>query len=199
MNKDLLTIIRDNKRIIISSGIVLMSIFFFISTLMTQQYRSDIGLIIIQKQEDKVDAFAAAKSAEYLSNILSRAVYTDSFIDSVLNSDQLKSKFPADREERKEEWKAVVEVNKINNTGIIEISVYDSSRNYVKLLSERIADVFVQDNSKYHGGSDKIGVNIIDGPTVTAKPARPNIWINSLFGLIVGFFSSIAYLYFLKK
>ncbi len=194
-----MTIIRINKKIIVSSGIILMSLMFFISTIMPQEYRSDIGLIIIQKQEDKVDAFAATKSAEYLSEILSRAVYTDSFIDNVLSSDQLKGKFSSNREDRKKEWQKAVKVDKINNTGIIQISVYDDSRNYVKLLSERIAEVFVKDNSKYHGGNEKIGVNIIDGPTVTTNPARPNIWINSFFGLIVGIFGYIAYLYFFKK
>lgn len=177
------------------------SLVFAVSALMEPKYRSDMSVLVIQKQsEDKIDAYSAAKSAEYLSDIFSKIIYTDSFIDDVLKSpENVQNKFSSDREERKKEWKKEVKAEKINNTGIIEISVYDPSRNEAEKIARAISSNLFANNQKYHGGGEKINITTIDGPITTKFPASPNVFLNALAGFFFGIIGSIGYLYFFDK
>lgn len=182
-------------------AVLVASLVFAVSALMEPKYRSDMSVLVIQKQsEDKVDAYSAAKSAEYLSDIFSKIIYTDSFIDDVLKSpENVQNKFSSDKEERKKEWKKEVKVEKINNTGIIEISVYDPSRNEAEKIAQAISSNLSANNQKYHGGGEKINITIVDGPITTKFPASPNVFLNTLVGFFLGIIGSIGYLYFFGK
>lgn len=182
-------------------AILVASLVFAVSALMEPKYRSDMSVLVIQKQsEDKVDAYSAAKSAEYLSDIFSKIIYTDSFIDDVLKSpENVQNKFSNDKEERKKEWKKEVKVEKINNTGIIEISVHDPSRSEAEKIAQAISSNLSVNNQKYHGGGEKINITIVDGPITTKFPASPNVFLNALAGFFFGIIGSIGYLYFFDK
>jgi capsular polysaccharide biosynthesis protein len=177
------------------------SLVFAVSSLLEPKYRSDMRVLVIQKQpEDKVDAFSAAKSAEYLSDIFSKVIYTDSFVDDVLKSPVgVKNQYSSDKEDRKKEWEKQVKAKKINNTGIIEISVFDPSKKEAEKIVQAISSNLSVNNQKYHGGGEKIVITIIDGPITTNSPASPNVFLNTLIGFILGIIGSIGYLYFFGK
>jgi len=173
---------------------------FIISAFIEPKFETMMSVIVIQKQpEDKVDAFSAAKSAEYLSDIFTKAIYTDSFIDDVVASPVgIKNQYSSNKEDRKKEWSRKVKTRKINNTGIIEITVYDTFGKESQKIAQAIAWNLSTNNSKYHGGGEKIEVNLVDGPTLSKNPV-PNIWLNSLFGFFVAIFGSFGYIYFKKE
>ena len=179
---------------------LLAALTFAVSSFLTPKYETIASILVIQKQpEDKVDAFSAAKSAEYLSDIFSKIIFTDSFIDDVLKSPiGIKDQYSKDKEERKKEWDKKVKVKKVNNTGIIEITVFDPSKLESQKIAQAISLNLANNNSKYHGGGDKIVVNLVDGPTLSKNPI-PNVWLNSLLGFVIGLVGTAGYLYFKKK
>ena len=160
-----------------------------------------MSILVIQKQpEDKVDAFSAAKSAEYLSDIFSKVIYSDSFINDVIGSPlNISRRFSADKEDRKKEWEKDVKVKKINNTGILEISVFDLSRKEAEKIVQAITWNLSTNNGKYHGGGEKIVVNAIDGPITSQNQARPNVLLNSLLAFLIGIIGSVGFFYFTEE
>jgi capsular polysaccharide biosynthesis protein len=194
-------ILKRELKFLFLISFVVAAIVFAVSTIVPPKYRSDMSVLVIQKQpEDKVDAFSAAKSAEYLSDIFSKIIYTDPFIDDVLKSPVgVKNKYSTNKEDRKKEWDKEVSAKKVNNTGIIEISVFNPSKKEAEKLAEAISSNLSANNQKYHGGGEKVVITVIDGPITTQNPATPNIPLNSLVGFIVGLLGAIGYLYFFGK
>lgn len=198
---ELLNRMKNKWKFIVLVTFMVAAASFSVSALLTPRYESIMSLIVIQKQpEDKVDAFSAAKSAEYLSDIFAKVVYTDSFINDVLKSPlNIQRTFSDNREDRKKEWEREVAVKTVNNTGIIKLSVLDPSRKEAEKIAQAIAWNLSTNGQKYHGGGDKIIINVIDGPETSNRPASPNLIINTALGLFMGFSLAVAYIYFFKK
>lgn len=198
--KEFKNIIKERWQTMLIITMIITAIVFSVSALMTPKYRSDISVIVIQKQASyKVDAFSAAKSAEYLSDILSKAIYTDTFMQDVIDAPVgIDNKFSNIPEERKEEWKKAVAVKKLNNTGIIEISVYDTSRAEAEKIARAIEWSLSVRGDKYHGGGERIKVELIDGPITSVKSVKPNVLLNTLLGFIFGVAISFVIVYFFR-
>ncbi len=193
--------LKENWTSISLTTLFLTAIVFAVSAFLTPKYESQMSVLVIQKQpEDKVDAYSAAKSAEYLSDIFSKIIYTDSFIDEVLKSPAgIQRKFSSDREERKKEWERDVKTKKINNTGIIKISVFDPSRKEAEKIVQAISENLSANSAKYHGGGERVVISTIDGPITSKNQARPNVFLNSLLALIIGAVGSFGFFYFFRS
>jgi len=174
---------------------------FSVSAILPARYSSEISLLVIQKQSpDKVDAFSAAKSAEYLSDILSKSVYTDMFYADVMSAPQKpENQFSADHETRKQEWAKEIQTKQVNNTGIIKVTVLDKSKAEAQKLAEAIAWNFSTNGQKYHGAGNQVEIKLIDGPITSQYPTSPNIFLNAVLGFIAGFIGSIALAYFFPE
>lgn len=165
---------------------------FFISTLITPQYESTVQLLVVQKYGgEKIDAFSAARGAEYLSNILVRVVGTNAFMDESMKDSGIVDDLPKnDPEERLKSWNKKVIAKKINNASIVEITTRDASRKEANDLAKTIANAFVTNGGKYHGGGDDVEIRLIDGPVTLTRSTIPDVPLNTLFaacvGLIVG-------------
>lgn len=182
--------------------VAFMSIFalvaFTVSVILPAKYQSDISVIVIQEQaSEKVDAFSATKSAEFLSNIFTRVIYTTTFFNSVQDAPfDVRRDFSHDPEEREKQWKKIVGIKKVNNTGIIHISVVDESRKTAEETAKAIAFALTTNSEEYHGGGERVKVKLIDGPNTPLRPTLPRILPNTLVGGILGFALSIVLIYF---
>jgi len=184
--------------LIVISIIIFAFIAFIVSVLLPAKYQSDISVIVVQEQaSEKVDAFSATKSAEFLSNIFTRVIYTTSFFNDVQNAPfDVRRDFSHDSEEREKEWKKFISVNKVNNTGIINISVVDVSRKTAEETAKAVAYILTTDSEKYHGGGDRVTVRLIDGPNTPIRPTLPRILPNTVIGALFGFMVAIIFVYF---
>jgi len=170
---------------------------FFVSTLITPKYLSEITILIVQKE---ANASSASQSVEYLSEVFSQVVYTELFLDDVLSSkDEIASNFSTDPSKRRQQWKNEVEVKKISEAGILKIKVKSESRVQSFLIAQAIAENFATNSEKYHGSSDAVIAKLIDGPITSGSPAIPNIPLNTGFGLLVGFLGSLVIIGFFDK
>lgn len=198
MQDNFLKIAKKNWEIILIFPLILGFLSFAISAFLPVKYSSEVKILVIQKQpNDKVDAFSAAKSAEYLGDVLARMIYTDSFIEDVKNSSpEIKWNFSPSSEKRKKEWEKEIDVKKINNTGILEIEILNPSKSEAKKISEAIANNFINNGKKYHGGGDNVEIKLVDGPIVSDFQAFPNILLNILFSFVIGLVGSLSWLYY---
>jgi len=198
MSETLSKKIRRKWQTVMILTFIVVAIAFSVSIFMPAKYSSEMKMIIIQNHTSSdVDAFSAAKSAEYLSDILSNVVYTESFIQNMFDAPMEVTKdFSHSSEERMKIWKKTVDVSKENNTGILTIATYDPSREEAQNIAESIAWALNIRGTKYHGGGKNIKIQIIDGPITSEKPATPNIWVNTLLALIVGFAGAVATVHF---
>lgn len=162
---------------------------FFVSTLIPPKYRSDITILIIQKETNTA---SASRSVEYLSEIFSQVIFTELFLDDVLNSSlKIEKKFSDDPGERKKQWEKEVQVEKISGAGILKISVFDRSMIESRKIARAIAQNFSENGQKYHGRKEVIEPKLIDGPITSSLPVSPNIFLNTALGLIIGFVGSV--------
>jgi len=199
MNKNItIEDIIARRQLIVATMVIFALIAFTVSVVLPAKYQSDISVIVVQEQaSEKVDAFSATKSAEFLSNIFTRVIYTTSFFSDVQNAPfDVRRNFSHDSEEREKEWKKFISVNKVNNTGIINISVINESRKTAEETAKAVAYILTTDSEKYHGGGERVTVRLIDGPNTPTRPTLPRILPNTLVGAILGFVLSIVLIYF---
>ena len=118
--KEFLLKIKEKWQTIMILVFMVVAITFSVSVFIPAKYSSEVKMMIIQDhQSDKVDAFSAAKSAEYLSDIISKVIFTESFIKNVFDAPfGLEDDLPNSSEERMKAWEKMVDVSKQNNTGI---------------------------------------------------------------------------------
>ncbi|MEA1925966.1 MAG: Wzz/FepE/Etk N-terminal domain-containing protein [Patescibacteria group bacterium] len=162
---------------------------FFVSTLIPPKYRSDITILFIQKEANTA---SASRSVEYLSEIFSQVIFTELFLDDILDSSlEIEKKFSDDPGERKKQWEKEVQVEKISGAGILKISVFDESMIESRKIARAIARNFSENGQKYHGRKEVIEPKLIDGPITSSLPVSPNILLNTVLGLIIGFVGSI--------
>lgn len=185
-------------RMLLVFTIVFGLIAFIVSALLPAKYQSDIQMIVIQKQaDDKVDAFSATKSAEFLSNIFAQAIYTTSFFNSVQDAPfDVRRTFSHDPEKRQKEWEKFISVKKVNNTGILKISVYDESRKTAEETAKAIAYILTTNSESYHGGGARVEVRLIDGPNTPLRPTVPYIIPNTIVGALGGMIIAMILIYF---
>jgi capsular polysaccharide biosynthesis protein len=197
---EFLKIIKEKWQTVLVITVLVAAVVFSISAFLKPQYGSEVSILVIQRQpSDDVDAFSAAKSAEYLSDILAKIAYSESFIENVLDSPyDAQMNFPIGADKKKESWKKKIDVDQVNNTGIIKITVYDQDRENAEKIAEAISWAYIIRGHQYHGGGDRVEIEKIDGPITPINPLKPNLLLNTLLGIILGLIGSVAVIYFFE-
>jgi capsular polysaccharide biosynthesis protein len=195
---EFLQTIKDKWQTVLVITVLVSAVVFSISAFLKPQYGSEVSILVIQRQpNDKVDAFSAAKSAEYLSDILAKVAYSESFIQNVLDSPyNAEIDFPLGDENKKEYWKKMVDIDQVNNTGIIKVTVYDQDRVNAEKIAEAISWAYIIRGHQYHGGGERVEIEKIDGPITPMNPSKPNLLANTLLGVILGLIGSVMVIYF---
>ncbi len=166
---------------------------FDIAVLQTPMYKAGSRVSVIQKQVAGQDIYTISKSAQYLSNILKEAVYSDSFFNKMIaisEGEVEAQNFPLDSKKRREKWKDTVEVFIDRDLGLMEINVYYPRQEKARQINLAIAEVLVQEHQFYHGSGQNVEVKVLDYPIVADAPSTFNLWMASFLGLIIGFLMS---------
>jgi capsular polysaccharide biosynthesis protein len=159
------------------------------------EYRSSIGLLVIQKQIQNLDAYAASRSAERLSKNLSKVIYTSSFFEKVMNSGfDLKDNFSKNEARKRRQWRKKITARVSRETGMLKIDVYDKDRAQAEEFARAVAYVLSTKGEEYHGGGKNVEIKLVDAPLTSRFPVRPNLALNLFTGLILGIVASGGYL-----
>jgi capsular polysaccharide biosynthesis protein len=180
-------ILRKNWELVALFTGLAVIIALIISLVSPFQYSATTKILIIQKQEQNLDAYTATKSAERIGKNLASIIDTSSFYNDVIESNSfISGKFSTDATERRKAWEKNIKADVIPESGILEIEAYDVDRNFASQIVKTIAYVLVNRGSEYHGGGADVEIKVVDDVFLSKYPVRPNIILNLILALIIG-------------
>ncbi|MEK7203271.1 MAG: GNVR domain-containing protein [Patescibacteria group bacterium] len=161
------------------------------------KYGSNLKVLVIQNFSANTDPYTASKSNEYLSNILDKVIYSNSFYVNVLASgfNIDKNYFSGNAKEQMKKWTKTIDSKVINDSGIITVNVYHSNRSQAEQIARAIGYTLQTKHALYHGGGNNVNVKIIDEPITSDFPVKPNVILNLVLGISAGLFFALTYVY----
>ncbi len=178
-------LIKSKKQTLVSFFLVFFLLGAVFTGLQTFKYSASSKLLVIQEGASGVDPFAVSRSVEYLSGLFSQVVYSSSFFnmvqDSGFNID--KSYFKGDSIKQMKLWRKTVSAKSVENSGVINVSVYHPSAYQAKQIALAVNNVLMTQNANYQGIGTSVKITVIDEPLVSNYPNQPNLLVN--FGLVV--------------
>lgn len=156
------------------------------------KYKASQELLIVQSQVSGMDLYTAAKTTEYVGNVLQEVIKSRSFYDQIIktNTQINRAYFKQDARDLKKQWNKMIKSQVVSSTGIVKIDIYHTQSQQAYLIAKTVGDVLTQSGNIYIGGTYS-EVQIIDAPILSKYPADPNIIIYTFAG---GFFSFLLIL-----
>lgn len=194
--KEFLELINKKKQTILSVVLVFLIITVIFTIIQPLEYSTESRLMVVQNFKEGTDPYAAAKSNEYLSSILSKVVISSEFFDEVIvsgyNVDS--SYFSSDPKKTMKKWEKMIEAKPVNDTGIIMINIFHKDRYQAEQIANSINYILKTKHTNYHGGGDAVKIKIIDKPITSKWPVKPNIPMNVGFGIFFGLIIALIYI-----
>jgi len=192
-----LKIIKKRQGAVAASVLIFLLIALAITFVQPLKYRVSSRLLIISDGTIS-DPYTIAKSNQYLGSLLSEAVYSGSFFQLLRSSnyDINWNYFNGDYKEQTKIWKKSIMARNVNDTGVLEVEIYHPDPYQAKQIAYAVNNSLITQNNVYQGSSAGLRVKVIDEPTVSTYPVKPNILINVGAALIFGLAFGLAYVYY---
>lgn len=176
--------------------IIFLTLAIILSIIQPFKYGASSQVLVIQNFTNP-DPYLTSKSTEYLSNILAKVIYSNSFFTNVLDAGYFidKNYFGQTVKAQMKNWKKTVSAKAVNDSGIISLNVYHTDRAQAELITRAVIYALQTKHGLYHGGSDNVSVKIIDEPIISAYPVKPNLILNFSLALVLGLIFSLVYVY----
>lgn len=194
---DLSNLLKQKRQTLLS----IFLIFLIIGSgfILTQDFKfgTKSKILVIQEGYGRVDPFAVSRSVEYLSDLFSRVVYSNSFFSFVINSDFGidKNYFGEDSTKQMKKWKKTLSAKSVENSGIININVYHPDASQAKQIALAVNHALITQNQNYQGLGDSVKISVLDQPIVSKYPVKPDLILNFLFLLGLSLLFGLAYIY----
>lgn len=182
-------------------GLVMGLIFFTVSAFMPLKYKANASILIVNKDSSGMDAYKEVKSAEFTGKIIKEVILSNAFMDAVANSNDKAGKILAQEktsEKRIEKWQDSLKISQVANTGVLNLSFYSESKENSRDILGSVAKLLQENGENFYGNS-QIGIKIINNPYFLNDPAFPNLWLNTLAGIIFGILLVGLYRYFAEN
>ncbi len=176
------------RRLLIIWGVVLGVVFAGLSLFLPRQYSADSQVLILSRDRLGVDPYTQAKSAERLGENLAQVMKTSDFFNKVMNTKSYlfdKSQWTdlSERNKRKK-WTKDVVASMVYGTGLMNIRAYSYNPEEAKNLSNAVTQIAAAQGWEYLGND--VAIKVVSSPLSSRFPARPNVIVNILAGLILG-------------
>lgn len=198
-NQKYFSLIKTRKQTIFTIVILFLILSSILTFSQSLKYGAKSKLLVVQNYSVGTDPYAISRSNEYLSNILTQVVYSNSFFTEVLGSGFGISKdyFGSDTRKQMKKWEKTISARAINDTGIITIDVYHPDQYQAGQIAQAINYILKTKNKFYHGGGSQVEVKIIDQPIISRFPIKPNIVLNFSLAFVFGIIFGLLYIYLL--
>ena len=168
-------------------GLLLAAISFWGIMLLSPRYQSNFDVLVVQNQEGFVDSYTLAKSTEYFSRLLSESVYTETFLNKVIEGDPDLSKIlPVGREDRMKAWGKMVQTSINVDLGMIHLKTLANGKADVERLSKTIGNVLAQNNNLFISENQKIEVRMINAPLIKNNPGTNMLIFTVVASFLIG-------------
>ncbi len=194
-SENILDYTMENKFAFVFFVLIFILISCILSVLQKSEHSSTARVLIIQEQNQNLDAYIASKASESISKTLKDAIMSSSFRNNVLSQypEETVFNFVGEQKKRKA-WQKAVDVKIIPNTSILQIKTYNKSPLYSEKLANNVISVLLEKHREYHGGGESIRLQIVDSPVTSTYPVRPNWIINLFMSFILAIFFNISFI-----
>lgn len=194
--KEFILLAAQKKLTIFFFLIIFLTLTVILSLIQSFKYGASSQVLMIQNFSNP-NPYLTSKSTEYLSNILAKVIYSNSFFTNALNSGYFidKNYFGPTVKAQMKNWKKTISAKAVNDSGIISLNVYHTDRSQAELITRAVIYTLQTKHGLYHGGADNVSIKIIDEPIISAYPVKPNLILNFSLALILGLIFSLVYIY----
>lgn len=194
---DLVNLFKQKRQTLISLFLLFLVLGLFLVLLQDFKYGSKSKILVIQGGAERVDPFSVSRSVEYLSDLFTRVVYSNSFFDTVMESDFNidKNYFGQSFDKKMKTWRQTVSAKSVEDSGIIVINVYHPDSYQANQIALAVNHVLISSHQTYHGLGDSVKINVIDQPIVSSYPIKPNLIYSLLIIIAISLFFGLMYIY----
>jgi capsular polysaccharide biosynthesis protein len=195
-NQYLFGFLRSKIGTLIIWGLLFAVASFFVLMMTEKPFQTKMDFLVVQTSASNQDFYTQFKSSEYLGKILSEAVYSDRFIDAVIETGKVNREFlPFDKKDRLAAWSKMVSVEKNLELGILSVTVSGEKERDVARVMDAIAQVLTEKNVLFRGGDEKsVEIRVLSGPIVEENPTLKEIVKVTVAAFLAGLFLSAFFL-----
>ena len=153
------------------------------------RYRSSADFLVTSTQGGQ-DYYTATRSAEYMSRVLSEVLYTERFMNAIIETGKVNDAyFPRDKKERLEAWAQSLSVKRNSEIGFVSVSVTGKNDRDVYRLSQALVQV-LDTNSAVVFGDDasNIKIRLLSGPILERNPSTSQFLTLLIASVALGVF-----------
>lgn len=183
----MLRLAKNNLKTAFLFGMLLGAVSFVFLVITQKNFKSDVDLLIVQNQAGAADYYTLSRSADYLTDIIAEAIYSEKFLDEAWQTGKISSTFISGSNAAKlKKWQKIISIRKNSNVGIINLSIFGDSENQAAEISGAVTNVLINKNALFLGRGQELEVRVLSGPIIKKNPSPAQIAISSLGGFIVG-------------
>lgn len=195
-NQHIIALLRSKIGTLILWGIVFGALAFFGLIMTEKPFQTKMDFLVVQTTATNQDFYTQFKSSEYLGKILAEAVYSDRFVDALVETGKVNKEFlPFDKQKRLATWSKMVTVEKNLELGIISVTVKGDRERDVAKVMDGIAQVLTEKNSLFRGGDEKsVEIRVLSGPILEQNPNFVKIAKVVVIAFLAGLFLTAFFL-----
>jgi len=198
-NQAIFEVLKAKFGMMVLIGLLFAALGFFGLMLVEKRYQTSMDFLVVQTNTANQDFYTQFKSSEYLGKVLGEALYSERFINAVLETGKVNAEFlPFDKKDRLHAWSSMVHVEKNLELGVISVRIKGDRERDTARTMEGISDVLINRNNLFRGGDDKsVEIRVLSGPITERTPTVPMIIKVLAASFITGFL--LVFLFSLAK
>lgn len=185
-----LALLWEKKGSIFLFGIFVAAAVFFTETAHSPRYAVRTDFMVVQSSGSQ-DFYTLFKSSEYLGKILSESIYSERFINAVIETGKVSAQgfLPTDKRERLKSWRKMVSIEKNVELGMLSVIVKADTEREAGKAMEALSDVLINRNKEFRGGDEKaVEIRVLSGPIADRNPTPKDLFTLSVLGFLAGAF-----------
>lgn len=193
---NILALLWGKKGSIFFFGVFVAAAAFFIETAVSPRYAVRTDFMVVQSSGSQ-DFYTLFKSSEYLSKVLSESLYSERFINAVVETGKVSAQgfLPANKKDRLAAWRSMVSVEKNVELGMLSVTVKSDTEKEASKTMEALSDVLINRNKEFRGGDEKsIEIRVLSGPISDRNPNPKELIALALIGFAAGVFIRAAWI-----
>jgi len=193
---NILALLWGKKGGIFLFGAFVSAAVFFTETAVSPRYAVRTDYMVVQSSGSQ-DFYTLFKSSEYLSRVLSESVYSERFINAVIETGKVSTQgfLPTNKKDRLKSWRSMVSVAKNTELGMLSITVKADTEKEAMKTMEALSDVLINRNKEFRSGDEKsIEIRVLSGPIGDRNPTPKELILLSLLGFAAGAFIRSAWI-----
>lgn len=178
----------EKKGSLLLAGIFVAAVSFFAVTVLSPRFKVTTDYMVVQTNTQSQDFYSLFKSSEYLGKVLSESIWSERFINAVIETGKVSKEFlPMDKSERLKAWRSMVSVEKNIELGMISVTVKSDTDREAGKVMQAVSDVLITKNVEFRGGDEKaVEIRILSGPITERNPAPKELIAIVALGFLAG-------------